>query len=60
MLLISAVLIYSVSWFSVPDCCSEDAEMLRIHTLSNSGDIETLEKMIEDRSDSDDNSESWA
>lgn len=41
--------------FGVTD---EDAEMLRIHTLSNSGDIETLEKMIEDRSDSDDNSES--
>lgn len=41
--------------FGVTD---EDADKLRIHTLSNSGDIEALEKMIEDGSDSEDKDES--
>ncbi|XP_021735511.1 uncharacterized protein LOC110702143 [Chenopodium quinoa] len=41
--------------FGVTD---EDADKLRIDTLSHSGDIEALEKMIEDGSDSEDNDES--
>ncbi|KAK9691479.1 hypothetical protein RND81_09G199300 [Saponaria officinalis] len=41
--------------FGVTD---EDAEKLRIHTLSDAGDIESLEKMVEGGSDSTDNSES--
>ncbi|KAH9625823.1 hypothetical protein KSS87_020477 [Heliosperma pusillum] len=36
---------------------SEDADKLRIHTLSDAGDMESLEKMIEGGSDSGDNSE---
>ncbi|XP_074315977.1 uncharacterized protein LOC141652421 [Silene latifolia] len=41
--------------FGVTD---EDADKLRIHTLSDAGDMESLEKMVEGGSDSGDNSES--
>lgn len=41
--------------FGVTD---EDADKLRLHTLSDAGDIDALEKMVEDRSDVEDSSES--
>lgn len=28
--------------------CSEDAETIRIHTLSATGDIESIQKMVDD------------
>lgn len=54
-------LFFFVFFISLPDFpaaefCSEDADKLRIE--SNSGDIDALEKMIADGSDSEDNEES--
>lgn len=31
---------------------SEDADQLRLHTLSEAGDVDSLEKMVDDGSDS--------
>ena len=36
---------------------SEDADQLRMHTLSESGDVESLEKMVDDGSDSEESIE---
>ena len=47
----------SYSYFSVDFCqlqffcCSEDAETLRIQTLSESGDVDLLEKMVDSGSE---------
>lgn len=40
--------------FGVTD---EDSEKIRLHTLSDAGDIDALEKMVEDGSDAEDYSE---
>ena len=39
-----------------PAACfySEDSEKIRLHTLSDAGDIDALEKMVEDGSDAED------
>lgn len=44
------LLVYNL--FLLLICVREDAEKLRIHTLSEAGDLDSLEKMIDDISDS--------
>jgi len=43
--------------FSAAGFYSEDADKIRLHTLSDAGDVDALEKMVEDGSDAEDSSE---
>lgn len=36
---------------------SEDADQLRLHTLSEAGDVDSLEKLVDDDSDSEESTE---
>lgn len=45
-----------VSWFSFFFSLSEDTDKLRLHTISEAGNLDALEKMA-DISDSEDSSE---